>query len=140
MSSNTESVDIDELISNIREDPDLKPEEKQFIVSGTKADDEVQVYTEIASMMRRLLAHPEFIRQDLRDLNGDRLSPEEYHGEPVTGVRGRLPVGCLKVRASSRSTATHADIVSRWNYQKKDGDTVSVQEHQVDTESEVDDD
>ena len=140
MSSEDETVEIDELVNNVREDPVLEPEEKEFIVRGTKADDEMQVYTEIASLMRRLLTHPEFRLQDVRDLNGRRLSPEEYTGETVTGVRGRIPVGCLKVGASSRSTSRHADVVSRGNGRDEDSDSVSVQEHQATRDLGADDD
>ena len=140
MASEDETAKIDELVNNVREDPALKPEEKECIIRSTKADDEAQVYTGIGSVMRRLLTHPEFRLQDLRDLNGHRLSPEEYTGETVTGVWGRIPVGCRKVRASSRSTSHHADIVSRASGRDEDSTTVSAQEHQVNEEGEADDD
>lgn len=122
MPSKTDLAEINELVSNVREDPALEPEEKECIIRSTKADDEMEVYTEIGSVMRRLLTHPEFIRQEIRDLNGNRLSPEEYTGETVTGVGGRIPVGCLKVGASSRSTSHHADVVSRGNGRDEDSD------------------
>ena len=139
MSSDAGSVDIDELINNVREDPDLKPGEKQFTFSGTKADDEHQVYVEIAGMMRRLLAHPEFILQDMRDIEGNRLSPEEYAGETVTGVRGRCPNGLLKERASSRSTSGYAEIISWEENRDRTSNPEDVEDHDMSEELEADD-
>lgn len=112
MPSDTESVDINELISNVREDPNLMPEEKEYAFTGVKPNGEVQAYTEITGMMRRLLVYPAFIVQDVRDLQGNRLALNEYDGQTITGVRGQLPVGTLKVQNSSRLTNSPTDIIS----------------------------
>ena len=112
MSSDDETVDIDELVGSVREDPNLISEEKEFTFTGVKPNREVQVYAEVAGMMRRLLVHPEFTLQDVRVLEGHRLNPDKYAGEMVTGVRGRVPVGCLKLRESPRSTSSPTDIIS----------------------------
>lgn len=140
MSSNTEPVDIDELISNVREDPNLKPGEKQFTFSGTKADDDHQVYVEIAGMMRRLLVHPEFTLLDVRDLEGNRLTPGEYNGETITGIRGRMPVGCLKLRGSSRSTSNPAAIITWRSGQNGTSNPEDVEDHDVSEEVAAEDD
>lgn len=131
MSNNVDSVKTDELVNNVREDPNLIPEEKQFTFTGVKSSSEVQVYTEVAGMMRRLLNHPEFVLQDVRDLEGNRLTPDEYDGETVTGVRGRISVGCLKVRASSRSTSGYAEIISRQENRDGTPDPEDVEDHDV---------
>ncbi len=131
MASNADSVNIDELVANVREDPHLLPEEKEFTFTGVKSNSKFQVYSEVAGMMRRLLAHPKFTLQDVRDLEGNRLNPDEYSGETITGVRGRLPVGTLKVRASSRSTSGYAEIISRQENRDGTPDPEDVEDHDV---------
>lgn len=140
MTSNGDSVTIDELVGSVREDPNLIPEEKEFTFTGVKSNREVQVYAEIAGMMRRLLVHPEFTLQDVRDLEGNRLKLDEYDDETVTGVRGRIPVGCLKVRASSRSTSGYADIISWERNRDRTSNPEDVEDHDVSEEHESDDD
>lgn len=55
MASNADSVNLGQLVNNVREDPALKPEEKESTITGTKAEDEVQIYSEVTKLMRRLL-------------------------------------------------------------------------------------
>ena len=140
MASNAGSVNLGQLVDNVREDPALKPEEKEYTIIGTKAEDEVQVYSEVAGMMRRLLVHPEFTLLDVRDLEGNRLKPGEYNGETITGIRGRMPVGCLKLRGSSRSTSNPAAIITWRSGQNGTSNPEDVEAHDVSEEVAAEDD
>lgn len=106
-----------EIINAVREDPDLAPVEKETNFGFAKCDEDVRVYTEEAGIARRLLKHPEFATVELRvntdDAMGRRVSPDEWSGGSVTGVKGYLPIGALKVSARSRSTSGHASVVSK---------------------------
>jgi DNA-binding transcriptional ArsR family regulator len=91
--------------------------EKETTFGFAKCDDYARVYTEEAGIARRLLKHPEFATTELR-VNTDnewglRRSPDEWFGGVVTGVKGYLPIGALKVLAQSRSTSGHASVVSK---------------------------
>jgi hypothetical protein len=105
-----------EIIDAIKEDPKLQPIEKETTLRFAKCDDEIQVHTEEGGIARRLLKHPEFRTTELRintdDDWGLRLSPDDYSEGIVTGVKGFIPIGLLKVRAGSRSTSQHASVVS----------------------------
>lgn len=106
-----------EIIDGFREDPDLTPVEKETNLGFAKCDDYARVYTEEAGIGRRLLKHPEFATVELRintdDALGVRLSPDEFSEGVVTGVKGFIPIGALKVSARSRSTSEHASVVSK---------------------------
>lgn len=106
-----------DIIDAVREDPDLQPIEKETIISFAKIDGEAHVYTESGGIIRRLLKHPEFRAVELR-VNvdgawGRRVAPADYSGGEVTGVKGYIPVGTLKIQARSRSNSTHASVVSK---------------------------
>ncbi|MFC6904199.1 hypothetical protein [Halalkalicoccus tibetensis] len=131
---------INQLVNQVREDPNLTPEEKEYTFTGLKSENEVQVYSEVAGLMRRLLNHPEFDLQDVRDPNGNRLQPNEYKGETITGVRGRLPVGTLKVRESSRSTSNPAAIITWKSGQNETSNPEDIEDHDASEELEADDD
>lgn len=105
------------IIDAVREDPDLQPLEKETIIRFAKPDGEAHVYTESGGITRRLLKHPEFRAVELRvNTNGawgHRVAPADYSGGDVTGVKGFIPVGTLKILARSRSTSGHASVVSK---------------------------
>jgi hypothetical protein len=107
----------EEIIDAIREDPDLTPAEKETSFGFAKCDDYVRVYTEEAGLTRRLLKHPKFaaieIRVNTDDAWGLRVSPDEWSGGIVTGVKGFIPIGTLKVSARSRDKSGHATVVSQ---------------------------
>jgi hypothetical protein len=106
-----------EIIDAVQEDSDLTPEEKETQFRFVKADDKIRAYTEEAGIMRRLLKHPEFVANEFRvttvDAWGRKVSPDEYSDGRITGVKGYLPIGTLKVLARSRSTSGHATVVSK---------------------------
>ena len=106
-----------EIIDAVKDDPELQPIEKETSLSWARPDDHAQVYSEESGVVRRLLEHPEFITVELRvntvDAWGRRLAPDEYSGGTVTGAKGYLPIGTLKVKGQSRSTSQHARVVSK---------------------------
>lgn len=98
----------------------LTPEEKETIIRFSKDEDIAHVYTEHGSAIRRLLLHPQFSATEFRvcgpDDNhppmGKRVKPVEYTDGAVTGVEGIIPIGCLSIRQSSRSTAIRSNVVA----------------------------
>lgn len=104
------------VLDNIRTDPDLQAIERN-VAFVTHADaDTFAVDVEVPSIMKRLLLHPAFETQEIRvsdaDRFGARMQVEEYRDGYVTGVRGRIPVGCMKISAEPRSQSTWSPVVS----------------------------
>lgn len=85
----------------IAEDDSLSPPEKETQFRWSKADEDVHVYSDVAGVMNRLLHHPEFETDGKTMIQGD-----------VVALWGRLPLGCLSVSVSPRSSGSHADVVS----------------------------
>jgi len=108
--------DAHSLTDGVREDPDLTPAEKEVSVTFTKERGCAVVYAEVAGVTRRLLAHPLFEAETLRvsgeGYHGARVVPDEFDGGAITGVRGTIPIGTLKVRAASRKSSQWADVVA----------------------------
>lgn len=86
----------------VAEDDELLPVEKQVSFVSAKPDDEFRVHSDVASLTKRLLAHPEFEEERRREIRGD-----------VVAVTGRLPIGCLFVSESPRDGDGWAPIVTR---------------------------
>lgn len=106
----------DELWKYISEDEYLTPEEKETSINLTKPETQFGIYTEEGGLMRRLLQHPNFDCETLRittkDSWGKRVDPDDFEGGVITGVDGWLPIGVLTIGTSTRSTSSHAEIVS----------------------------
>lgn len=86
---------------DVREDPKLMPEEKEYHYYGSKIDGKVNVFSDIGSMMRDMIKHPEI------DVEADR----EVDGN-VVAVRGTMPIGLLKNMGQSRDSDNLSDIIS----------------------------
>lgn len=104
------------LLENVREDPDLSPAEKETQFRWARDEHTAHVYTENTGLLSGLLLHPEFEVTELRvsdeDRFGARVMPNEYDGGKVTGVKGRLDIGALKVLGTARSTKQHSKVIS----------------------------
>lgn len=104
--------------ADVRADPDLVPEEQEFIVRFAKDESTATVTTEIPSTVRDLLRNREFavewVRISDEDRFGARLTPDSYgsDGAPITGVKGNIPIGALKVLARSRTKDWPSLVVS----------------------------
>jgi len=85
----------------VREDPELLPVEKQFNITATKIDDNLHVYTEIASVARALLSNPEAELKKVRTVDGD-----------IVAVHVSLPPSCLSIKAVPRSYDSWHGVVS----------------------------
>ena len=98
----------------IREDPDLIPLEKETSINFTKGDERAQVFTAERGLTRRFLAHDLFDTDALLLKDGSRSDSlqDVDTSDTVVGVRGTIPIGCLKGQASARSADGHAPIVS----------------------------
>lgn len=107
-------------LDGLQECSDLSPREKETVISFSRDDPVARVYTEYKPAMLRLLLHPEFQVSDLRVCGpadehppfGETVEPIAYDDGAVTGVRGIIPVGCLTIKQSSRSTKPKANVVS----------------------------
>lgn len=126
-------IDIDQLIDRVQEDSNLRPEEKETVIRFDKSVDSAHIYTEEGGITRRLLRHPHFDLDEWRVDGGKRLGADQYNGETVTGVGGRVPVGTLKVRASPRSTSWHSRIVSQRDGRIDDTGPANVEQRHVTT-------
>jgi hypothetical protein len=99
-----------------RDDPDLNPFEKETVFRFSSPDDRVEFYSAEASLIRRLVAHPESdiesvtVREDDRRL--DRDLDEVTTDDHVVGVRGSLPVGVLLIKHAPRESGGHANVVT----------------------------
>lgn len=94
----------------IREDPDLTQMEKETTVTWAKDQERVHIHSEMGSIVRWLLDHPDF------EEAGRRLNNGEIHA-----VRGTLPVGCLKLQATPRKSSRPSDVTSRFADGGNDG-------------------
>lgn len=105
-----------ELVEAVAEDGNLMPVEKETSIGFNKPETRLRIYTEEGGLMRRLIQHPNFDCESLRITTeyswGKRIDPDDFEGGVITGVDGYLPIGVLTIGTSTRSTASHAEIVS----------------------------
>jgi len=121
------SVNVNNLVQAVAEDPRLKPIEKETHIGLTKDgypttaakqfnQHVARVFTEEAGISRRLLQHPHFTVTGVRvnDSLGDARSiePDNFCGGKVTAVGGYIPVGTVKLQKTCRSTPGHASLVA----------------------------
>lgn len=107
------------LLENIRECSDLGPAEKETVFRIPKGVEHVPVYTESRAFMSSLLLHPHFTLTEIRECGtdckhppfGKRTVPHGYSGGAVTGVKGTLDVGALKVNETARKVKDHSRVV-----------------------------
>ena len=106
------------------DDPDLAPEEKETTFRFARDEDEITFFTAEAGIGRRLIAHPETVLDEviLQDNQArPSVDPAEVSAEDsIVGVRGRLPIGVLLIRASPRSASHHAAIVTERVFEEVD--------------------
>lgn len=87
---------------DIGEHPSLSTDEKQLSFVTTKADaPSVRVHSEVASVTRRILQHPEFTVENRRVVDGS-----------VVAVTGTIPLSCLTVKASPKASDQFSRLVS----------------------------
>lgn len=114
----TPDTDTEALVDAFdRDDPELRPEEKETTLRFARDEDVAAFYTAEAGVGRRLIAHPESVLDGVVIKDG-RARPtkaleEVERGEQVVGVRGTIPVGALSVKSSSRKDTGHAAVVSK---------------------------
>jgi hypothetical protein len=108
------------VIDSVSEDSDLTPEEKETTIHMVSGLGEMTVFSAEAAFMKRLLAHPEFeidhIRQTTShgqiDVYGTELDDEFDGRRRTVAVKGIMPVGVLTINAESRDSSYHYDVVS----------------------------
>jgi hypothetical protein len=124
------SVNIPELVGAVREDPDLTPQEKEFTITGTKTDKEYVVNTEIRGQIRRLLRltyngvfEPTELRVNTDTAWGKRVAPHRYTEGAITGVKGYVPIGIVKLLNKCRTDLSPAEVVSNEVQEPENADT-----------------
>ena len=114
-------TDSKDLLDALTTDSTREPFERESRLLWSAETDSVDVHTAERSLMRRFLSHPEFrlrwieVRKGdrgCRSIQADSLSTD-WSGEDVLSINGSIPIGCLTVKASPRSTGGHADVVTR---------------------------
>lgn len=78
---------------DVKEDPKLKPEEKEVIIRFSKSKERMTVHGEQSSVVRWLHEHPEYQAEETGAGGGT------LHATTRT-----LPIGCLKLSGSSRKS------------------------------------
>ena len=99
----------------VAEDSDLTPSEKETSINFTKSEDRARVFTSERGLMRRLLQHPLFEVDHLVPESGAKVTDVQEldaTDTQITGVKGTIPVGAVKLRTSTRSSSGHASVVS----------------------------
>lgn len=108
-------------VETVQSDPELTPPEKETSFTFAKDQDYVTVYTEIASNVRGLIAHPHFGIETVRVCDDERfgksLSWEQWQtdGGPITGVKGYGPIGVLKYLGVPRSENYPGSVISDYD-------------------------
>lgn len=108
------------LLDNVKECSDLQPAEKETVFTLARDQDHVRVYTESRAFMSSLLMHPDFEVTEIRECGpdcehppyGTRHPPDGYSGGAVTGLKGTLDVGALKITETARRFKNHSRVVS----------------------------
>mgnify|MGYP007020454544 CR=1 FL=1 len=105
-----------DVLEAVREDPDLVPMEKETTFRFAKDQDRAQVFTAERGLTRRLLTHELFHTDAVLLADGSTVdSVDSLHAteDTIVGVRGTIPIGALKVKASTRADKSgHARVVS----------------------------
>lgn len=86
----------------VSDDPALTPEEKETLISFSRADDRATIHSEQAVVVKWLLRHPEYEEDNRRERDGT-----------IHATTGTLPVGCLKLQGNSRSSHTPGRVLGK---------------------------
>lgn len=87
---------------NVRDAPDLAPEEKEVTMTTTKGDDYVSIHSDVGTVSRWLLEHEHSTVTDTREVDGE-----------IVGVQAKIPRGCLKLQANPRKSAQFSQVISK---------------------------
>lgn len=107
----------DELVERVAPDPDLKLKERETTFSFADDEDRARVHSASPAVVRRLLAHDEVSitsatvhdGEGIEDVSGGAL--RDSTGD-IVSIRGRVPVGCLLLKARGRNNNQAANVVS----------------------------
>lgn len=110
-----------DLLDALATDATREPIERESRLLWSAETDRVDVHTAERSLMRRFLSHPEFHLRWMEVRRGNRGSRSvqaenlamEWNGQAILSINGSIPLGCLSVKASPRSTGGHAAVVTR---------------------------
>lgn len=110
----------EELIEQTGRDPGLGPRERETTLTFATDEDTAHVHTDEPALIRRCLAHDRLDVDELRIItDGEvrRLTFDDVVANGgvdgrVAGLRGRVPVACLLVKAGPRKDDGHAAVVS----------------------------
>jgi hypothetical protein len=86
----------------VASDPALGPAEKEVTLGYSGVADRMWVSSEIPSVTRWLLDHPEFDTEEYRCVDG-----------AVVAVQGTLPVGCLSLKGMARKNDTPSGTLGK---------------------------
>lgn len=106
-----------ELVERVAPDPDLALMERETTFSFAADEDRARVHSASPAVVRRLLAHEEVSitsatvhdGEGIDNISGDALPDTD--GD-IVSVRGRVPVGCLLLKAVARSNNQVSNVVS----------------------------
>lgn len=98
---------------------ELRPKEKETTIRFAKDQDRIRIFSAETSIMRRLIAHPEFEVETIRQKTSDgKIDIEDQFEEQFDGrrktvnVMGTMPIGILQIKSKSPKNNSHAGTVS----------------------------
>lgn len=117
--ADTVGLDVDDLVERVGAHTAYDPMERETSITFAEDRHTASVHTLERGITGRLLRHPEVCVEDVYVRTGDGMTgccparlPEEHPHARIVGLRGRIPVGILKLQLQSRRTTSHADVVT----------------------------
>jgi len=84
---------------DVREDPNLGPDEKEVTINWTKGADTLTVFADMPAIARWLMRNDDADIVDRRTIEGD-----------IVSVKARLPVSALKLSGHLRKSSQPSDV------------------------------
>lgn len=101
--------------AEVREDDSLTPAEKETTIRCARDETVATIHSEISSMVKGFISHPEFQIKEIRICDDDGwgkwISPSDWDGDVIMGIKGNIPIGCLKIKSKSRKNNWHSSVI-----------------------------
>ena len=117
-------VDLADLTDAVRSDPEARPFERETSYRFDATDDDrMIVYSGMPSQVRGWLRHEHFepswfvITNDRHHFEADSTQEaqellDDLDDAGITGLRGKLPIGCLTVKSSPRASNSVGQVIN----------------------------
>jgi hypothetical protein len=131
------NTDYTDLLDATTTNHNITAKERETSIAWSAEDERARILSEEKHVMRRLLAHPEFVLDfyyQSSDDNewGERVEADEYDGDhdgrkSVFGVSGTVPVTAFSLKTRSPNSGGHArTVTAKWLKELRDAGEVDV--------------